>query len=238
MPDFSFQEWIELFRTFYDQHGYLIVFLSALGENTAIFGLLLPGNSLVLLGAFYARLGSLNLGLVILWATLGTILGYHLDFLFGRFILVNAITRWSSTKLGRRLRLAGRLRLAQMQIRKHGGKAILISHLAGHLRSFVAISAGMIGMPYHTFLIFEIIAATLWNTLYALLGYFIAIEVDQLSLLLQRIGGGIFVLFILLFCIWRFFSRYMKQRIWKAEYTSRHKKRIIKAIHLYVFRNR
>ncbi|MFL5661948.1 MAG: hypothetical protein ACJ8BW_11440 [Ktedonobacteraceae bacterium] len=38
--------------TFYDQYGYLVVFLGTLSENTALLGLVLPGNSLALLGVF------------------------------------------------------------------------------------------------------------------------------------------------------------------------------------------
>lgn len=204
-------EWLELLRSFYDQYGYIVVFLGSFGENTAFLGFLLPGNSLVLLGALYARLGTLNLGLVIFWASLGTILGYHVDFLFGRFALSHVVARWGKTRLGRRLRIAGRLRLARMFIAKHGGKAILISHVVGHLRSFVAIGAGMTRMPYRTFLGYEVIAAVAWNTLYACLGYFIAIEIDQLALLFQRAGGVILIALVLLYLAWRFLGPRARQ---------------------------
>ena len=212
MPNLSINEWLAWLRAFYDQYGYSVVFLGSLGENTAFLGLLLPGNSLVLLGAFYARLGTLNLGLVILWAALGTIVGYHSDYFFGRLILVHVASRWSATRLGRRLRLAGRLRLARMFLKKHGGKAILISHLIGHLRSIVAIGAGMMRMPYLTFLTFEILAATIWNTLYALLGYFIAVEIDRLAFILQRAGWAVFGLLVVLFLAWRLLGPRMKRR--------------------------
>jgi len=213
MLNLPVNEWLEILRSFYDQYGYSIVFLGSLGENTAFLGLLLPGNSLVLLGALYAKLGTLNLGLVILWATLGTIIGYHIDFLFGRFVLSHAAARWSTSRLGRRLRIAGRLRLARMFIARHGGKAIIMSHIVGHLRSFVAIGAGMTHMPYRTFLVFEVIAAVLWNTLYACLGYFVAIEIDQLALIIQRTGGIILVVLLLLFIAWRFFGPRIKQGV-------------------------
>src|SRR5205085_2868372 len=112
MPTLSLNEWIRLLGEFYDQYGYLVVFLGTLGENTALLGLLLPGNSLALLGAAYARLGTLNLGWVVLFASLGTILGYHIDYLLGWFVLVRVASGWSTSRLGRRIRLAGRLRLA------------------------------------------------------------------------------------------------------------------------------
>ncbi len=218
------EEWLTFLRALYDQHGYLIVFVSALIENTALLGLLLPGNSLVLLGAFYARQGSLDIGLVILLATLGTIVGYHLDFLFGRYVMAHVIRFMSATRLGRRMRLAGRMRLAHMLIAKHGGKAILLSHMVGHVRSFVAISAGMIRMRYRTFLLFEVIAATLWNTLYGLLGYSIAINIEQLARLIQQMGLLLFVGVVALYFLWRFVKSRLERRL-RVERLERLKKR-------------
>jgi membrane protein DedA with SNARE-associated domain len=213
MPHLPIEEWLTFLRSLYEQYGYPIVFGSSFAENTAVFGLILPGNSLVLLGAYYARLGVLNLGLVILLATLGTIVGYHVDFLFGRFVMAHVIKYLSATRLGQRLRLAGRMRMAHMLLAKHGGKAILLSHLTGHIRSFVAISAGMIRMPYLTFLLFEVIAATIWNTLYALLGYSIALNIDQLAALIQQAGLLIFAALVVIYVLWRLVKSRLERRL-------------------------
>ncbi|HLL79715.1 MAG TPA: DedA family protein [Ktedonobacteraceae bacterium] len=200
-------EWIRLLGTFYDQYGYLTVFLGTLGENTALLGLLLPGNSLALLGAVYARLGSLNLAWVIVMASLGTVFGYHIDYLLGRFVLARVATQWSGSLFGRRIRLAGRLRLASRLIARHGGKAILLSHLIGQLRSFVALSAGMTGMRYRRFLGYELLAATLWNTAFCLLGYFLAGEIDRLQAFIERGGWVLLGLLVLLFLAWHIFGK-------------------------------
>jgi membrane protein DedA with SNARE-associated domain len=213
MPALSINEWIKLLGEFYNQYGYLTVFFGTLGENTALLGLLLPGNSLALLGAVYARLGTLNLGWVILLASLGTILGYHIDYLLGRFVLARVATGWSTSRLGRRIRLAGRLRQARRLIAKHGGKAILVSHLIGHLRSFVALSAGMTRMSYLRFLGYELVAATLWNVAFCLLGYLLAAEVERLQMLIERAGWVFLGVLVLLFLAWRFFGQRMRQRI-------------------------
>lgn len=225
MPTLPFQQWIELLTGFYNQYGYLTVFLGTLSENTAFLGLLLPGNSLALLGAVYARLGTLNLGWVILLATLGTVLGYHIDYFFGRFLLARVANRWSTSILGRRIRLAGRLRLARMLITKHGGKVILTSHLVGHLRSFVALSAGMTHMNYRRFLGYELVAAFLWNTAFSVLGYLLAGEIDRLQVLIQRSGWVVFGILLLLFLIWRIFRQRIRQRIRQKRRSTRHKAR-------------
>jgi len=216
----SIDDLIKLLANFYDHHGYLIVFLSTLAENTAFLGLVLPGNSLALLGAFYARVGTLNLGWVIFFSTVGTILGYHIDYLFGYFALQRLLTRWSPSRVGRHLRLAGRIRLSRRILTRYGGKAILLSHTVGHLRSFVALSAGLTRMRYSRFLLYETIAAILWNTLYSLIGYFIAVEIDLLQLFFERAGWIIASSFIVIFITWRFWKRHKRQ----ARYASRHAK--------------
>lgn len=212
MPTLPIRELIEFLKVFYDQYGYLMVFLGTLFENTALLGLLLPGNSLALLGAFYAKVGTLNLGWVIFFAWLGTVLGYHVDYLFGRYGLSYIMNRWGDSKLGQRLRLAGRLRLASRFLTKHGGKAILLSHTIGHLRSFVALSAGLTRMNYLRFLLFESSAALLWNTAYSLLGYFIASEIEHLQMLFERAGWVMFALFAVIFLVWRWFQRRKQQQ--------------------------
>ncbi len=214
MPALPIREWIEALGTLYDQFGYLIVFLGTLCENTALLGVLLPGNSLALLGAFYAREGTLNLGWVIFFAWLGTILGYHLDYLLGRFALVSVMDRWSESRIGRRIRLAGRIRLAKRMLTKHGGKAILLSHVIGHMRSFVAITAGVTRMNYWQFLFYEVIAALLWNTLYSLLGYMIAVEVERLQVILERFGLVVLGVLVVAFFAWRW---------WRQRKTKRYK---------------
>ena len=225
MPTLPLHEWIELLSQFYNHYGYLSVFLGTLGENTALLGLLLPGNSLALLGAVYARLGTLNLGWVIFLASLGTILGYHVDYLLGRFILTRVAAGWSTSRLGRRIRLAGRLRLARLLIAKHGGKAILMSHLAGQLRSFVALSAGMTRMNYLRFLGYELLAASLWNTAFCLLGYLLAAEVDRLQMLIERAGWILLGVLVLLFLVWHFVGRRIRQRIRQERREARRKAR-------------
>lgn len=212
MMNFSLHDWLLLLRELYNTYGYSIVFLSALLENTIVTGIFLPGNSLVLLGAFYARQGTLNLGGVILLATLGTIIGYHLDYLMGRFLLGSFLARWGKTPLARRLRLEARVRLARRLLHRHGGKTILLSHLISHLRSAVAIGAGFTHMPYRTFLAYEILAATIWNTLYGLLGYFIAVEIDQLGSILQSVGWIIALVLLVLYILWRLLRPYKKRR--------------------------
>lgn len=195
--------WIDSLGSVYEHWGYLLVLLGALGENTALLGAVLPGGTLALLGAFYARQGTLNLGLVILFAWIGTVAGYHLDYLMGRYLLGHILAWGSRSQLGQRMRVAGRVRLARQLLFRQGGKMILISHAIGHIRSFVALSAGAARMNYKRFLVFELVAALLWNTGYALLGYFLGAQRERLEMLLTRGGWVMAGVVIGVIVVWR-----------------------------------
>ena len=211
---------IDLLRDLYDQYGYLIVFLGALGENTALLGLALPGGTLALLGAFYARQGTLNLAWVIFFAWMGTVLGYHADYLLGRFALGNVMLRWGDSRLGRRMRLAGRLRLGQRMLAKYGGRAILLSHIVGHIRSFVALSAGATRMSYRRFLSFELVAALLWNTAFCLIGYLAGAEYDRILPIIERAGWIIAGVVVLAILVWKVGLPWLRKRRHTAHHHS------------------
>lgn len=206
------QNLIDLLRDLYDQYGYLIVFLGALGENTALVGLALPGGTLALLGAFYARQGTLNLAWVIFFAWMGTVLGYHVDYLLGRFALGKVMLRWGDSRLGRRMRLAGRLRLGRRMLTKYGGRAILLSHIVGHIRSFVALSAGATRMSYRRFLSFELVAALLWNTAFCLIGYAAGAEYDRILPIIERAGWIIAGVVVLALLVWKVGLPWLRKR--------------------------
>jgi len=201
------QAWVEALRAFYGQYGYPVVFLGALAENTALLGLVLPGGTLALLGGVYAREGTLSLAAVIAFAWIGTTLGYSLDYAVGRYVLGRYAGAWGASRLGRRLRLAGRLRLARAFLWKHGGKAILLSHAIGHVRSFVALTAGLSGMRFARFVGFELVAALLWSSAYCLLGYAVAAEWDRVQALVERAGWALAAVLVLAYLVWRFLLR-------------------------------
>ena len=203
---------INLLRGLYDQYGYLIVFLGALGENTAVLGLVMPGGTLALLGASYARQGTLNLFWVIFFAWIGTVIGYHIDYLIGRYALRRIMAHWGDSPLGRRLRLAGRLRLARRLLARYGGRAILVSHVVGHIRSFVALSAGATHMSYRRFLAFELLAALLWNIGFSVLGYLAGAEYERILHIVERAGWIIAGVVVAALLIWKFGLPWLRRR--------------------------
>jgi membrane protein DedA with SNARE-associated domain len=88
----------------------------------------------------------------------------------------------------------------------------LISHVIGHMRSFVAISAGLTRMPYQRFLLYETLAALFWNTMYSLVGYFIAVNIDVLETFFMRLGWVVIAVFVLIFMIWQTRKGYLQRQ--------------------------
>ena len=100
-----------------------------------------------------------------------------------------------------------------------------MSHLVGHLRSFVALSAGMTRMNYRRFLGYEVVAAFVWNTAFCFLGYLLAGEIDRLQLLIERTGWMLLGILVLLFFAWRLVGKRVRQRMRQKRYASQHKAR-------------
>jgi membrane protein DedA with SNARE-associated domain len=70
-------------------------------------------------------------------------------------------------------------------------------------------------MNYPRFLLFEVIAALLWNTLYCFVGYFIGTQVEHVQLIFERAGWVILGILILLFLAWRFF-KHRRRCLWRS----------------------
>jgi membrane protein DedA with SNARE-associated domain len=149
---------------------------------------LLPGGTLVVLGAVYAQNGSMELPLVLLLAWAGTVLGASLDFTLGRLGLQS---RLAGTRLG--ARFEPRLQGAEQFLQRYGIGAFLVAHFVGHVRTFVAITAGITNLPVRRFLLAEGIAALVWNSIFVGLGFTLGKHVDAL----QRVMGQAGLVFFL-----------------------------------------
>ncbi len=203
----TIQTLVQWLTAAYDQYGYLIVYCAELVGNTVFASIIFPAGTFAILGGYFARQGTLNVGLVVLFVWLGTASGFSCDYLLGRFVLGRVIDRWEKRRWARRFKLAERRAASLVLLNKHGGKAILASHALGHLRSFVALSAGMVRMPYGPFILYELIAALLWSCIYVGLGYFIGLAAPLIVTVIQRYGLYALAVLAVLFVTWELLLR-------------------------------
>jgi membrane-associated protein len=139
----------------------------ALLETGAFVGLLVPGETAVVVGGVVAAAGDVELipliGLVWLAATTGDVVSFLLGRRLGRPFL---------DRHGPRLKL-GPDRVAQVErfYDRHGGKAVLVGRFAGLVRAVSPFLAGASGFALRRFLPWSAAGALAWAATFTLIGY-------------------------------------------------------------------
>ena len=138
-----------------DQFGYLAVVGLVLIED---FGVPVPGETVLILAAVYAGTGRLNIVLVALLGFCGAVIGDNIGFAIGHFGGRPLVERY-----GRYIFLTpARLDKATGFFDRHGGKIIIVARFIEGLRQANGIIAGISGMHWARFLLFNAIGAALW----------------------------------------------------------------------------
>ena len=146
---------------------YLLVGALAFLETGAFIGLLVPGETAMILGGVVAGQGQIDvitlIGIVWTCAVLGDCASYYLGRRLGREFMVTHGPRVQITP--------DRLEKVEEFFDQHGGKAIFIGRFVGLVRAIAPFLAGSGGMPFRRFLPFDILGAGLWATAFIMLGY-------------------------------------------------------------------
>jgi undecaprenyl-diphosphatase len=146
---------------------YLLVGALAFLETGAFIGLLVPGETAMILGGVVAGQGEIEvvtlIGIVWAAAVAGDCTSYYLGRRLGRDFLVRHGPRFQIT--------AERLETVERFFDQHGGKAVFVGRFVGLVRAVAPFLAGSGGMPFRRFLPFDILGAGLWATAFIMLGY-------------------------------------------------------------------
>jgi membrane protein DedA with SNARE-associated domain len=156
-----------------NHYGYLAVLGVVLIED---FGVPVPGETLLILGAVYAGTGRLNVVLVALLGFCGAVIGDNLGFAIGHYG-----GRPLAERYGRYIFLTReRLDKATAFFDHHGGKIIVVARFVEGLRQANGIIAGISGMRWTRFLIFNAIGAALWVVLWTSVGYLAGSDINTI----------------------------------------------------------
>jgi membrane protein DedA with SNARE-associated domain len=178
--------------------GYLIVGAATFLENSVGAGVIVPGETLVIIGGFYARLGELSLAWVAVAACVGAVLGDNVGYLIGR-----RFGRGFLVRHGHRLFITPeRLQRADEYYRTHGGKTVFLGRFAPFVRSLGFFLAGVAHMRWRRFLLYDAAGAVVWGIGNAVLGYLIGATYERWQGYVTPVGFGILLLLIL-FILWK-----------------------------------
>jgi undecaprenyl-diphosphatase len=175
--------------------GYMVVGLATFLENSVGAGFIVPGETLVIVGGFYARTGELQLWLVALVAVVGAILGDNLGYWLGR-----RFGRGFFERHGRKVLVTPeRLVAAERYYDTHGGKTVFLGRFVPVVRSVGMIVAGIAHMPWRRFFVYDVAGALIWGIGHSVLGYALGASYERWERYATPIGLGLLV--VLLFLI-------------------------------------
>jgi membrane-associated protein len=150
----------------YGAWTYGILFFVIFIETGFVVTPFLPGDSLLFAAGAFAALGSLKVGL--LWALL-----------FTAAVVGDGVNYWIGHAVGPRVferdyRFLKREYLVKTQkfYEKHGGKTIVLARFVPIVRTFAPFVAGVGTMAYRRFVIYNVLGAFLWTSLFIFGGYF------------------------------------------------------------------
>jgi undecaprenyl-diphosphatase len=176
--------------------GYVVVGLAVFLENSIGAGVVVPGETLVILGGFYARVGDPPLALpllsflVVAFAVAGDNIGYLIGRRFGRGFL---------ERHGRKLFVTPeRLVLAERYYEQHGGKTVFLGRFIPVVRSVGFIVAGVAHMRWRRFIAYDLAGAAIWGVGHTLIGYFLGASYERWEKYLTPVGLGLFVVLLVL----------------------------------------
>ena len=147
--------------------AYGLVFLIVFIETGVVFFPFLPGDSLLFASGFFAHNGGFNIFALLGVAWAAAIIGDQCNFMIGHFFGQRIV---GSGKV--KAMTPERVEKTEAFLDKWGRLAIFLGRFFPFIRTFVPFLAGMGGMAWHHFVVFNILGGVTWSTLFTLLGYF------------------------------------------------------------------
>ncbi|HET9596442.1 MAG TPA: VTT domain-containing protein [Anaeromyxobacteraceae bacterium] len=141
-----------------------------------------PGDTIVVLGAFYAVRGAISWPLAFAAVTAGAVAGAWLDWRVGA-----ALGPRLQARAAHRGPLdAARLARFEAAYRRWGGWLLLGNRFLPGIRAFLFVAAGAARLPLPRVLVLGALSAAAWNALLLAAGGLFARNVDELALLADR----------------------------------------------------
>jgi membrane protein DedA with SNARE-associated domain len=135
------------------QYGYALIFAGTLAE----------GETLLMLGGYFAHQGYLQLSGVIATAFVGAVCGDQLFFYIGRHHAKALLQRFP--------RLREKVQVALHRVENHQVKIVLTMRFLWGLRIALPIALGLTSMKLRRFFWLNLVSATVWACVFATVGF-------------------------------------------------------------------
>lgn len=147
--------------------GYIILFLTTALEGIPLIGMAVPGHVVIILAGFLAKIGTLNLYIVLIISVVGAILGDFVGFYLGRKYGLSLIDKLRPYFFIQDKHITR----AQDLLARHTGKAMIIGRFNPITRALLPFLVGTNQTSARKFWLFNIIGALSWVIASVTIGY-------------------------------------------------------------------
>ena len=148
-------------ESFVHHYGVFAVFLMVTIEA---LGAPLPGETLLIFSAVLAGRGEMSLPGLLIFASAGAVLGDNIGYAIGRTLGRGTILRYGG-KVGL---TDARFATVESIFRRYGSATVLFARFFNILRQLNGIVAGILGMSWLRFLLFNALGGALWVVVWVL----------------------------------------------------------------------
>lgn len=169
------QDLLDLFHRIYDLPalikwaGYLGLTAIVFSETGLLAGFFLPGDSLLVTAGLFAAQGYLNVIKLGLLLNTAAVVGNSTGYMIGKATGPRIFRKEDSLLFNKK-----HLIRSHDFYERHGGKTIILAQFMPIVRTFAPLIAGVAGMPFRSFIIYNIVGSVLWVWGMLLTGYFLA----------------------------------------------------------------
>lgn len=155
-----------------DKGGLFLLWAIVFAESGLFIGFFLPGDSLLFIAGFLSSGAGDHVLPSLPWVILTTfsaaVIGDQVGYVFGRRVGPALFDRPKS-----RFFNPANVMKAHKFLEKHGPKTIVLARFVPIVRTFAPIVAGVGGMKYRTFVVYNLVGGALWGIGVTTLGYFL-----------------------------------------------------------------
>lgn len=165
----------------------------------------IPSEAVMPFAGFLVTQGRFNLILVVIVATLGSVLGslafYYLGYFLGGKKVRDVILRWGKYFFIHEKDIDE----AEKWLEKYGPAAVLICRVIPQVRSFISIPAGFVKMPLLKFISLTILGTMIWLSFLTGLGVFFGENYTRFLPYFQKVDlvFGLILLLVAFYLIFR-----------------------------------
>ena len=169
---------------------YVLAGLAAFLETGAFVGLILPGETVVILAGAVAGQGATSVVATIVVVWVGAFGGDSTSFWIGR-----RLGRGFALRHGPKLRITEeRLERVETYFERYGGRTVVVGRFIGLVRALAPFTAGTSGWRYRDYLPYCVMGTGLWAAAFCLVGYLASQHINDAVRIASNVTFGLGVL--------------------------------------------